>query len=132
LHFTGRLLNAQRVYASLLVSVRFPDGSRLEGRFHPSEDVAALYLFVKDYLSPALLQHPGLRLLFAAPAKTVLAGGTTLAAAGLMAPASVVHLGLADGAAPFPAGVSFLSDVARELAATAPSKSPAPKGTPLV
>lgn len=127
-------LARERVYASLLVSVRFPDGSRLEGRFHPAEDVSALYIFVKDYLSPELLKHPGLRLLFAAPAKAVLVGGTTLAAAGLQAPASVVHLGLADGAAAFPLGAPFLSDAARQLALAPLEAKPtaSPKGTPLV
>lgn len=172
-----------RVYATVLVAIRLPDGSRIEGRFHPKEDVSALYLFAKEYLSPDVLKMPGLRLMrdrdreaesqpgalpplptSAAPdgsqddalcaqvqrlalqgrGRVILAAGTTLEEAGVVPPASVVHLGIdpvsmaarhAEQAGPvaageeprsagFPPGTCFLSEAAIALATGPPTSSP--------
>ena len=137
------------VYPHILVSVRAPDGSRVEGLFHPSEDLGEIYAWLREFLSPECLAMPGLRLLFAAPKREVLEFGVSLGEAGLVAPASLVHLGLdptsksareeearerglklASGG--FPEGLKFLNERALEMGREDP-QPPArtPKGKPL-
>mmetsp|Transcript_61410 Transcript_61410/g.168629 ORF Transcript_61410/g.168629 Transcript_61410/m.168629 type:complete len:162 (-) Transcript_61410:1136-1621(-) len=82
-------LARERVYDSMLVSIRMPDGVRLEGRFNPHEDVSDLIEFVRAHLAEEL---DAFELVLATPAKVGLVPGKSLAESQLVPPASLVHL----------------------------------------